>query len=295
MGLKIFFIGTVSLSQKALQKLLSLDAEIVGIATKSSSVFNSDHVDLSNLAEEHDIPWKYVKDINAPHIVEWIKSLQPDIIFCFGWSTLIKKELLELTELGVVGFHATALPENRGRHPLIWSLVLGLEQGASTFFFMKEGADDGDILSQKPYRINYEDDANSVYLKIESNALVQIAEFLPKLQKRFFKVVRQDHSCGNVWRKRGMKDGEIDFRMSSYAIYNLVRALTRPYVGAHLFYKNKEIKIWKVKEEKYDHQNIEPGKILESKSSEILVKTYDNAVRIIEHEFVELPKKGEYL
>ncbi|MFQ8877714.1 MAG: hypothetical protein ACLR7N_03875 [Roseburia hominis] len=42
---------------------------------------------------------------------------------------------------------------------------------------------------------------------------------------------------GNVWRKRGKRDGEIDWRMSSRAIYNLVRALTKPYVGAHFVYR----------------------------------------------------------
>lgn len=295
MSLKIFFIGTVSLSMKALQKLISLDAEIIGVATKSSSSFNSDHVDLSFIAEENDIPWKFVKDINAPHILEWIDSLKPEIIFCFGWSTLIKKDLLKLTELGVLGFHATALPQNRGRHPLIWSLVLGLKEGASTFFFMEEGADDGDILSQKAFEIAYEDDAASVYQKIERNALMQIDDFLPKLQQRTFQKIPQDHSRGNVWRKRGMKDGEIDFRMTSYAIYNLVRALTTPYVGAHLFFKEKEVKIWKVKEEECKHKNLEPGKVLESDGSTILVKAYDNAVRIINHEFKELPKEGDYL
>lgn len=295
MSLKIFFIGTVSLSEKALQKLIFLDADIVGVATKSRSGFNADHVDLSMLCEQHNIPWKYVKDINAPHILEWIGTLSPEVIFCFGWSSLIKKDLLSLPELGVIGFHATALPYNRGRHSLIWTLFLGLDKGASTFFFMEEGADDGDILSQKQYDIEYEDDAASGYLKIEKNALEQIEEFLPKLNNRSYTRIPQDHSKGNVWRKRGMKDGEIDFRMSSFAIYNLVRALTRPYVGAHLFYKDEEIKIWKVLEEDYPYKNIEPGKVLESGGSGVLIKAYDRAIRIIEHEFNDLPKEGEYL
>lgn len=295
MSLRIFFIGTVSLSQKALEKLISLDANVVGVATKSKSGFNADHVDLSNISKENDIPWKYVKDINAPHIINWIESLKPEIIFCFGWSSLIKKELLSLPEMGVVGFHATALPYNRGRHSLIWTLALGLKEGATTFFFMEEGADDGDILSQKSYEITYEDDAATGYEKIEKNALEQIEDFLPGLKNRTYTRRPQDHTKGNVWRKRGMKDGEIDFRMSSFAIYNLVRALTKPYIGAHLFYKGQEIKIWRVKEEEYEHQNIEPGKVLESNGNNILVKAYDKAIRIIEHEFEELPKEGEYL
>ena len=293
--MRIFFIGTVSFSEKALQKLLSLDANVVGVATKSKSAFNADHVDLSGGCIENDIPWKYVRDINAPHIIKWIKGLNPDVIFCFGWSSLIKKDLLDLPRLGVVGFHPTKLPANRGRHPLIWTLVLGLEEGASTFFFMGEGADDGDILSQKSFPIAYSDDAADVYKKIEQNALEQIEDFFPKLKNGNFSRILQNHQDGNIWRKRGMKDGEIDFRMSSRAVYNLVRALTKPYVGAHLFYKDQEVKVWKVKEENYDYPNLEPGKVLAVKQGEILIKTYNNAVRILEHDFNELPKVGEYL
>jgi len=82
--------------------------------------------------------------------------------------------------------------------------------------------------------------------------------------------------------------------MCSYAIYNLVRALTKPYVGAHLVYNGEEVKVWKVKEEDCNLENIEPGKVLEVKNGTILVKCYDRAIRIIEHEFKQLPKVGEY-
>jgi len=293
--MKIFFIGTVEFSNLALKKLISLNADIVGVATKSQSKFNSDFTDLAPLSKQNEIPVKYVKDINAPHIIDWIKTLNPDVIFCFGWSSLIKKELLNLTHIGVIGFHPTKLPFNRGRHPLIWSLVLGLKSSATTFFFMKEGADDGDILSQKSFDIKYEDNAASVYEKIEKNALQQIESFLPKLKNNTYNRVKQNLAIGNIWRKRGIQDGVIDFRMNSITIYNLVRALSKPYVGAHINYNGNEIKIWQVKEEKFEKNHIEPGKILESKDSQILVKTYDNAIRIIEHEFIELPKEGEYL
>lgn len=293
--MKIFFIGTVSFSLKALKKLILLNAEIVGVATKSKSTFNADHEDLSPICVTNNIPFKYVKDINAPHIIDWIESLNPDVIFCFGWSSLIKSELLNLTKIGVVGFHPTELPKNRGRHPLIWAIILGLKQTSTTFFFMGEGADDGDILTQSSLSINYEDDASAVYEKIEKSSLDQIEKFLPELENGTYRRISQDHSLSNNWRKRGMKDGEIDFRMSSYAIYNLVRGLTKPYIGAHLIYNEQEVKIWKVREEKTKLYNLEPGKVLEVGKGEILVKTYDNAIRILEHNFQTLPTKGEYL
>lgn len=293
--MKILFIGTVEFSYQALSKLIALDADIAGVCTKEKSKFNSDFADLTPLCRKNNIPFKFVDDINSVENINWIKNLKPDIIFCFGWSNLIKKELLTLAPMGVVGFHPAALPQNRGRHPLIWALALGLKQSASTFFFMDEGADTGDILSQEYFDILYEDDAKSLYDKVTSVALKQIEDFLPKLQNNSFQRIKQNHNKANTWRKRGKNDGKIDFRMTANAIYNLVRALTKPYVGAYIEYKGEEISVWKVEEINFDEKNIEFGKVLENDGTRITVKTYDKAIRIMEHDFKELPKVGEYL
>jgi len=293
--MKILFVGTVEFSYKALEKLIELKAELVGVCTKDKSNFNSDFADLTPLCKENKIPYKFVDDINSKENIKWINTLNPDIIFCFGWSSLIKKELLNLPIMGVVGYHPASLPQNRGRHPLIWALVLGLNQSASTFFFMQEAADDGDILSQEEFEILYEDDAKSLYNKVSKRALNQIEDFLPKLQNNSFQRIKQNHDKSNIWRKRGKVDGKIDFRMTSNAIYNLVRALTKPYVGAHIEYNGQDVSIWKVEEIEYDKDNIEFGKVLENDGNTITVKTYDKAIKIIEHNFKELPKAGEYL
>ena len=293
--MRILFIGTVEFSYKALKKLIELNAEIVGVCTKKKSDFNSDFEDLTPLCKKADIPFKYVNDINSNENIDWIRSLSPDIIFCFGWSNLIKKDLLSLPKMGVVGYHPALLPKNRGRHPIIWALVLGLNDSGSTFFFMTEGADDGDILSQEKVKILYEDNAKSLYDKVSNVALRQIEDFLPKLQNNSFKTIKQNNDLANVWRKRGKVDGKIDFRMTSRAIYNLVRSLTKPYIGAHVEYNGQDISIWRVEEVEFDQNNIEFGKVLENDGKSIVVKTYDKAIKIIDHGFKELPKVGEYL
>ena len=163
------------------------------------------------------------------------------------------------------------------------------------FFFMTEGADDGDILSQEKVKILYEDNAKSLYDKVSNVALRQIEDFLPKLQNNSFKTIKQNNDLANVWRKRGKVDGKIDFRMTSRAIYNLVRSLTKPYIGAHVEYNGQDISIWRVEEVEFDQNNIEFGKVLENDGKSIVVKTYDKAIKIIDHGFKELPKVGEYL
>ena len=293
--MKIVFIGTVEFSKKALEKLISIKANVVGVCTKEKSNFNSDFADLIPLCSINHIPYKYIDDINSEENINWISALKPDIIFCFGWSSLIKKKLLHLAPMGIIGYHPTKLPFNRGRHPLIWTLTLGLKQSASSFFFMQDGADDGDILSQRDFEIGYNDDAQTLYDKVINIALIQIEEFLPKLENNTFSTIKQDHKIATTWRKRGSEDGKIDFRMNSKAIYNLVRALTKPYVGAHVVYNGKDVTIWKVQVVQCHQHNIESGKVLKSDTNHLVVKTYDGAIKIIEHEFKILPKVGEYL
>lgn len=293
--MKVCFIGTVEFSKNALLQLIDLGVDFCGVVSNSTNKVNSDFAALKPICKLNNIPFHDTKNINSETSVAWIKEGKPDIIFCFGWSQLIKKQLLELAPMGVVGFHPSLLPKNRGRHPIIWALALGLKKTGSTFFFMDEGADSGDILSQKEVSIDYEDDAECLYKKITLTALEQIKEFVPKLQTHDFQRIKQNHTEANIWRKRGMADGKIDFRMSSRAIYNQVRALTKPYIGAHIESNGENIQIWRVKEHECTQSNLEPGKVLKVMDNKILVKSYDGVILIEQHEFKTLPKEGDYL
>ena len=200
--MRIVFIGAVKFSEQALNKLVEIKSNIVGVCTLEYSDFNSDHVDLSPLSRKNNIPVRYTPSINSEEVIDWISDLAPDVIFCFGWSQLFKKKLLNIAPLGVIGFHPALLPANRGRHPLIWSLILGLKETGSSFFFMDEGADSGDILSQRNVSISEMDDAGTLYEKVSKTALNQIEQFVPTLANTTFKRYPQDHSKASYWRKR---------------------------------------------------------------------------------------------
>lgn len=293
--MKILFIGAVAFSARALCELIAMQAEVVGVCSLDQALHNADHVDLKPIADRAGIPFRYTPDINAEEVMNWIRDLGPDIIFCFGWSRLIRSPLLALPQLGVIGFHPAALPANRGRHPLIWALVLGLTETASTFFFMDEGADSGDILSQVLVRIAAEDDAGILYDRVCEVAMEQIREFVPLLANRTFQRKPQDNNSANSWRKRGPLDGRIDWRMSAETINNLVRGLGRPYVGAHFDYEGREIKVWRTGVESTDLLNIEPGKVLEVNERGVLIKAGIGAIRLFETLPKVKPEVGSYL
>ena len=293
--MRIIFIGAVEFSLRTLVKLIELKANIVGVCTSQESKSNSDHIDLTCYSVAHGIPSFYTDDINSKETLSWIQEKSPDVIFCFGWSKLIKQNLLELTPLGVIGFHPAALPANRGRHPIVWALVLGLDKTASTFFFMDSGADSGDILSQKEISISHQEDARSLYDKVVNTALTQIAEFLPQLSTKSFQRVKQNELHVNVWRKRVGADGQIDWRMSAQSIYNLVRGLAKPYVGAHFLFNDIEIKVWKSAVFEGGGNNIEPGKVFHQTNSGLVVKCGEGAISLLVTEPEFKVKVGTYL
>jgi methionyl-tRNA formyltransferase len=293
--MRILFIGTVEFSLLVLETLIDMEENVVGVVTKSSSSFNSDFADLTPCCEKHEIPYKFSTNINDAYTVSWIRNLEPDIIFCVGWSNLLKKEILNIPPMGVVGFHPAKLPQNRGRHPLIWALVLGLRETASTFFFMNEGVDSGDIISQRKITISNMTNARLLYDKVKRCMVKQIKHFVPKLKNDTLILRKQDFSNSNVWRKRGEEDGRIDFRMTSRAVHNLVRALSEPYVNAHFMYEGNKVKVLYVVTHILTEDNLEPGKVLRVGEDIIAVKCGEDAIVLRVEEGSKLPEVGEYL
>lgn len=293
--LRIVFIGTVKLSANLLEELLSLQKNVVGICTKSQSAYNSDYQDLGAIASEHKIPCLYTTDINSIESINWIKNLEPDLIFCIGWSQIIHRELLSVSRIGVIGFHPSELPRNRGRHPIVWSIVLGLQRTASTFFFIDEGVDSGDIVSQREIEIDESDDSQGLYEKISSVAAVQIKEIVLQLETSTLQRIKQNSEHSNTWRKRSENDGLIDWRMSAKSIHNLVRGLSAPYVGAHFINKGQVVKVWKSVESLEGEKNIEPGKVIRRTDCGPIIKCGEGSIMLLKTEPELWEPEGEYL
>lgn len=294
--MKIAFIGCVRFSSLALKSLISHpDAELVGVITRSASPINSDFEDLSPIAKNAGIPILLVEGNQQKNMFRQLQSWQPDVVYCFGWSYLLDKTLLKLPPKGVIGFHPAALPQNRGRHPIIWALALGLEETASSFFQMTDEADAGPLISQEPVEIVRSDDAGSLYARISETALRQLMDMTRELATGTATMIPQDHSKANHWRKRGPVDGLIDWRMPAEGIVNLVRALAPPYPGADCTYHDKKVKIWTAQAIANTRSNLEPGRVLAVEAANVVVKCGDGAVALIEHDFQPLPAVGSYL
>jgi methionyl-tRNA formyltransferase len=294
--MRVIFIGSVQLSEIMLESVIAKEVlDVVGVCTLREGHSNSDHVDLTPLCIRLKIPVRYTPEINAPESLEWIRSLNPDVIFCFGWSRLIREPLLSIARLGVIGFHPTLLPANRGRHPIIWALTLGLERTGSTFFLMNSGVDSGPIISQREIQIVESDDAGTLYGRIAKTAASQIDELVQGISTDGPIGSPQDEALASYWRKRTANDGLIDWRMSATGIRNLVRALRPPYMGAHFVHSEKSFTVWACKESNICAPTSEPGKVLKLNDWGIVVKCGVGSVLLTHVEPFPEVDEGDYL
>ena len=295
--MRVGLIGCVDSSRTALQTLLEVKGlEVVAVVTREQSAVNTDFCDLTDLCKKNGIPFHFEDPKLRSESVDFLSPFDVDIIFCIGWSYLLDSSMLTLPKQGVIGFHPAELPSNRGRHPIIWALALGLKKTASTYFIMDEGADSGPIVSQIPISIDDEDNATTLYKKIIDTSKTQLAELASELVSGMSVPAEQDHNLATYWRKRNRKDGMIDFRMTAKAIHNLIRALAVPYPGAEFLYKQTSIVVQKscIAKESFS-LNIEPGKVLDKSVDGLLVKAAeDKAIWLLDIECSDI-SVGEYL
>lgn len=302
--MRIVIVGAVEFTRTCIREVLRQGGEVVGIVSVPwyRAKFSSDYVDLEPVARAHGIPYYSVARVSDPESIEIFRNLKPDVIFVFGFSQLIPKELLELPNLGCIGTHPALLPKHRGRHPLIWALVQGWTESGLSFFFLSEEVDDGDILWQERFEITLEDNAGSLYEKISTLAVKAIGEFLPRLESGDFERIPQDDSQATTLRKRSAEDGEIQWDGDAMTVYNLVRALTTPYPGAHTWFDGKLIRVWRaelVEEEFPNARAAQPGRVLDRRNRQLYVATGEGVIRLRHWECEEdhdvLPDPGDRL
>lgn len=240
---------------------------------------NSDYFEFSKYKNKRTKVIK-TQNINSKKTQNFLEKINPDILLVLGWSQLLNKKILKVPKICSIGYHPSDLPKNRGRHPIIWSIFLGLSKIYSTFFFMNETADGGRIISKK--RISLEKNISSKNLlnKIYRTAPLQLLYILNQLYKKKIRNYNKKKLSGNTWRKRTSLDGMVDWRMSGNAIIRLVNCLSEPYPNAEFKFKNKYIKIIKCKfiknRSSFDY---EPGKIIKV-NSKYLIKCYDGFIRL---------------
>lgn len=286
--MRVVFVGTVMSSYHALEELLINNVNVVGVFTLDQKYAQnvSDYIQLDPLCSQYNIPLYKFKSINDEECINTIQQLEPDYIFIIGLSQIANSDLLKIPKLGCIGAHPSLLPMGRGRASIPWAILSGQTETGVSFFFLDDGVDSGDLISQAVIKIEPRENATTLYNKINDSIRSQMKELIPSIKNGTVTGVAQNHNLATYTAKRSPEDGYIDWHlMSTECIDRLVRACTKPYPGAFTFYKDEKLIVWSAEPVNTNRYIAVPGQVVKINHSSVYVKTMDGILEIKEVSF----------
>lgn len=283
---KLLFFGFSMTGAAVLKELIKMGANIIGVYTYEDNPKENWFPSVKLLAQKHNIPTYTPEKLTAAD-TEHIKSLAPDIILSVYYRSLISEEILKIAPLGAFNMHGSLLPKYRGRAPINWVLVKGEKETGATLHYMVAKADAGDIVGQKVVPIDNEDTALILTKKVTAAACDIIREVYPLIETKNLKPRKQDMSVSTYFGRRTPADGLINWNSEAQTIYNLIRAVTKPFPGAFFEENGKKIIIWRAKV--LPTRTAAPAGTTVSKTPYIITAA-DKDLEIIDFEVQEIEK-----
>ncbi|WP_136589164.1 methionyl-tRNA formyltransferase [Salinigranum halophilum] len=214
--------------------------------------------------ESYD-PWLQVETINSPEALDALRAHDIDVLLVMGWPELLHEDALETPNVGCVGRHLSLLPERRGRAPVAWALIHGLDRTGVSLFWLDEGVDSGPILEQGVVDIAPDDHAQELHDKCTQESITLLEEsLLPRFYEGDFSADPQDAGDATYTHPRRPDMGIIDWTDSAWDVHNFVRGQSHPYPGAFSYHEMNKVTAW---ESRVSHPTVTkaaPGTVLDA-------------------------------
>ena len=258
------------------------------------------YTDLGPFAAKSGVPVEYIRSVKTEAAKKLLRASAPDYLLIVGWSELAPSAILDIPKskhrgvarhtasYGCIGMHQTLLPEGRGRAPIPWAIIKGLNRTGVTAFLLEEAADAGGIVDQLQIPIDPTETATTLFDKARKAHIELGARLGMRMAARALSWTDQDERLASNWPRRRPEDGRIDFSWTAVEIDRFVRALTPPYPGAFFLSANEKIRVHKVEVLQLRHTEL-PGTILATDPFLVIaVKEAAIRVELVERSHVPL-------
>ena len=241
---------------------------------------------VSDYCVKKGIRYYFEEDYDDEGILKIVKKFNPTCIFSFYYRKIIPQSILDIPKFGAINLHGSLLPKYRGRCPVNWQLINGETKGGVTLHYMLKNPDSGDIIAQKEFPIKENDTPLDVYSKLEKFGRIILSENVDAIIKGKCCRTPQDNSIATYYGGRKPEDGVINWQWNTEKIYNLIRAVTKPYPGAFTIFKNKKLIIWTATKLHNSVTNTSLSKgTIQIFKGEYFVKTGDGLLKLERIEF----------
>lgn len=281
--MKVIFMGTPDFSVGTLEALIEAGHEITMVVTQpdkpkgrgKSMQFSA----VKEAALEHNLPVYQPLKIREPECIEYLNTIEADIIVVVAFGQILPKEILEMPSLGCVNVHASLLPKYRGAAPIQWAVIDGEKETGVTTMQMDVGLDTGDMIMKTVVALEEEETGGSLFDKLSTEGAKLCVKTLEALENKTATFEKQKDEDSTYAKMIDKQMGKINWSESSVVIERLIRGLN-PWPSAFTSLNGKTLKIWKAKV--VEGRQGEPGEVIEVTKDSLVVATGDGALAITE-------------
>ncbi len=183
-------------------------------------------------------------NINTHQFAQSIEKFNCDLLVSMSFNQIFKKELLD--SCPIINCHASKLPFYRGRNPINWALINDEKEFGISVHFVDSSIDTGDIILQKSFAIQESDDYTSLLNIAHKHCAKLLFESLKLFVRGKIQRIKQESidKTGSYYPPRKQGDEIIDFSKSTREIFNFIRALNAPDLGALAFIGKESIRLY---------------------------------------------------
>jgi methionyl-tRNA formyltransferase len=230
---RVLFFGYSEVGYATLELLLARGVPIAAVITHADDPHETAWFrSVPKLAAARGLPVFTPESLKDPAWESRLRDLHPDLILSMYYRNMIPLRLLDLAPLGAFNMHGSFLPRYRGRAPLNWAILNGEDHTGVSLHVMVKEADAGDLIDQQKVPIGPDEPVSAVIPRVRDAAVGLLSRQLDALLAGRALRIPQDHTQATYFGKRTAEDGRLDWSRSARAVYNLVRAVTRPFPGA---------------------------------------------------------------
>lgn len=227
--MRILFMGTPEFAVASLRRLVEDGHDVCGVFTQPDKPKNRGMKLMPSPVKEYSVikelpvfqPLK-VKDGEAQRIVE---ELQPELIVVAAYGRILPEEILHYPRYGSINVHSSLLPKYRGAAPINWAILNGEEETGVSIMYMAKELDAGDIISQVSTRIDPEEDAQELTVRLADLGADALSAVIRALLNGTAARIPQDESAHTYAPMLSRELSPIDWNRSAHEINCQIRGL----------------------------------------------------------------------
>lgn len=229
--------------------------------------------------DKEKIPRIPCPSVNAPQFIEYVKSLNIDLIVVCFFSQILKTAMLQTPRLGILNCHPSLLPRYGGAHPTFWMLKNGESVAGITVHMMTEKIDAGDIVAQQELIIGEHENAGQLLQRQYHASAGLLTESVNAMAQGRIDRKPQNIAERSYFGKMKAADTTLDWNRSARQIANLSRSL-QPFKPLAACLNGKTIKIYDARSQEGSPSGRVPGEIIAKQLGRLLVQTGDGYLEI---------------